>query len=1262
MPLADLKLSIFAFPQKWENGAIHLRALLVPTGSPLVPPLGMPKFAGREWQLRTVVLSGLNGFWSANPTGTAILPPVATVLTPPAGAEALFVALRDGLGISDAPPSAADQATRLTNLGNTRIRKQLPPSYTGAFAFERSRTEDAGVGDEFGCALRDVVGGLKEDQKPSDQVSWGRVIAYALRQPELAVALGLVYRDLQVPVGDITQLKDGGWLYLELDPTIPGQIVPPPDAIRSYAARLPALDQAPRGLFGAVLFPVGQTSQAGYDEPLAEAAIYDDGFAKIMHSFQPDTADAASSGHNKLRPATDCGIDLGWDDEQVVIWHNRQLKSARVRLGGAAMKPSVEAPLGVGGYRIDVRPEGAGGWQSLCAVHSVNASGNPAPLVFPSNPPTAFSKSFSGELTVEPAPARSLHADSKGAWLPRYFTRWHGRSLVVNDDTLFKLTGGLPKKADNTPLNPPQSQNYAPDGADIELLYGKIYEFRCRLADLTGGGPVDDDDPERPAPAPITKLRFLRHVPPKALRVATDPPAPAVGAATDVIRQIDALSLRRPLMGYPEFIFAGVDRAKVLQGANNLFTQVTAAKDEQRAIGVADPDVAQVVISVQVRLPAQDPGPAGTRDGQFREIYQVTRSFTAYDFNNPLADQAPLQIGLDYVDVHDLEAFVADIAANPASPAADLPIPRARDVRLRLTPFCADVPNHYAEDKVREGLTVDLATRASALDESDLFVADVVERQLNGIFLQPGDHLPQQLAQHLDLTVKNLAFAPKPGRRVVFGASNALRHSLTGDHGVITFAAESEIKNHWVVAIMLDLDRDWTWDGLQDRSFEVARKDTPQSAEHVVGQIDLRFAVNELALLGDDAQFPDRRTITRLIFFDAVNPVPPPGQFPQIAHPTWIVRPRLRTPAAAPGEAALAWSQDIELPVASAPRQMPKVVSAGVALSPYKRDEPAYSSTEPRRRALWLKMDEPVADPNDRLFARVLAYGPDPLLSGDITHKLFPNSDPRRQVRPALLRGAQSARHAGTGAAAAANRSRAHPDHRAQSARGHVRARCDGGADAGRIGNTLRHAAAAGRRTRRAGAVRVLDLRDSRRAQGHLVDGPGALRPAAADRGRAASGTRAVLRCASRRAARRARRGVRAAAAHRRDCALCDRGLWRSEADERGRGRSADPHLGDALRAGDAGRQQYLAQRVAGTQVRLAAIRPEPGERREAHEHARCARPGGVRGESHRDGLEQSRSAARCTAVGAGGRNAAGWRHHAAHLQFRFRYGGWSGR
>lgn len=990
MALADVKLSIFAFPQKWENGVIHANVLLVPAGSPMLPAGGLPKFAETDWNLRAVVLSGLNGFWTANPTATAVLPPVPKLLAVPDEALSIFTALQTALNISDAAMTAAEQTERLTKLGNTRIKKQLPDSYTSAFAFERSRTDDAGTGDEFGCALRDVVGGLKDDVKPPKTLPWGKVIGYALRQPEFAQALGLLHRDIQVPVGDVTQLKDGGWLYLELDPTFPGQIVPGPNDIRSYAARLPALDQGPRGLFAAVLFPVGQTSQAGYDEPLLEAATYDDGFAKILHSFQPTTADAASSGHNELRPATDCGIDVGWDDEQIVIWHNRQLESARVRLGGATMKPSVEAPLGVGGYRIDVKPEGAAGWTSLCQVHSIAAGGNPGPLVFipPGSDEAVFSKSFAGELGVEPAPVRNINAESKAAWLPRYFTRWQGRSLVVNDDTLYKLTGGKPLDAEKKPLNPPQTQNYAADGADIALLYGNVYEFRCRFADLSGGGPASGDKPEQPAPSPTTKRRFLRHVPPKALRVETDPPAPAVGEAMGVTRQIDKVILRRPLMGYPEFVFAGIDREKVLEGANNLFTQVAAAQDAQRAIGVPDPDVAHVLISVQVRLPAHDPGPEGTRDGQFREIYSVTRNFAAFNFNQPLSDAAPIQVVLDYVDVPDLEAFVADVDAAPPAPADALPIPRARDVRLRLTPICADTPNRYAGDGVRTGLTVDLVTRAPALDESDLFVPDIAEHRLHAIILQPADYLPQRLAQHLDLTVKDLAFAAKPGHRVVFGASDKLRHTLSGDNGVITFAAEGELRSRWIIAIMLELQRDWTWDGIQDLGFEIFRKNAPAAGESPIGQIDLRFAINELALLGSDAEYPDRRTRTRLIFFDAIDGTTPPGTFPAILHPSWRVRPKLKD-APAPGDDALAWGQDIQLPVISPPRQMPKLISAGIALTPYKSDE-TYSATEPRRRALWLQFEEPIADPNDRLFTRVLAYGPDPLLSGDLTHKVMP--------------------------------------------------------------------------------------------------------------------------------------------------------------------------------------------------------------------------------------------------------------------------------
>jgi hypothetical protein len=59
---------------------------------------------------------------------------------------------------------------------------------------------------------------------------------------------------------------------------------------------------------------------------------------------------------------------------------------------------------------------------------------------------------------------------------------------------------------------------------------------------------------------------------------------------------------------------------------------------------------------------------------------------------------------------------------------------------------------------------------------------------------------------------------------------------------------------------------------------------------------------------------------------------------------------------------------------------VPAVVSAGVAMAPYERSAD-YSSTAPRRRALWLELDRPPDDPQDAYFLRVLRNAPDPLLS-----------------------------------------------------------------------------------------------------------------------------------------------------------------------------------------------------------------------------------------------------------------------------------------
>jgi hypothetical protein len=71
----------------------------------------------------------------------------------------------------------------------------------------------------------------------------------------------------------------------------------------------------------------------------------------------------------------------------------------------------------------------------------------------------------------------------------------------------------------------------------------------------------------------------------------------------------------------------------------------------------------------------------------------------------------------------------------------------------------------------------------------------------------------------------------------------------------------------------------------------------------------------------------------------------------------------------------------MDLPMAAPPTQTPKLASAGIALSPYKRAGD-YSSSEPRRRYLWLEFTEPVDNIRDALFARVLAYAPDAMLTG----------------------------------------------------------------------------------------------------------------------------------------------------------------------------------------------------------------------------------------------------------------------------------------
>jgi hypothetical protein len=120
-------------------------------------------------------------------------------------------------------------------------------------------------------------------------------------------------------------------------------------------------------------------------------------------------------------------------------------------------------------------------------------------------------------------------------------------------------------------------------------------------------------------------------------------------------------------------------------------------------------------------------------------------------------------------------------------------------------------------------------------------------------------------------------------------------------------------------------------------------------------------------------------------------------------HLTYTVTPVF---AAAPAQQDPPLQLALHLPIAARPTQTPQLVSAGIALSPYA-PAPDYSATAPRQRALWLEFEEPIDDPDDLYFGRVLAYAPDQMLTGAPFRDpggIEPPPEPPLPVDPELIR------------------------------------------------------------------------------------------------------------------------------------------------------------------------------------------------------------------------------------------------------------------
>ncbi|KIX11756.1 hypothetical protein [Dethiosulfatarculus sandiegensis] len=988
-PVPENKLSLLCFPAKWEDQKLHIRVLTIPRGDPLTAPLitarppqapaDGPAFAKAEFKFQINLIPSLEDL----PDPLSVTKLISLDAPGAPRKKEILTALA---GQFDIDP-AIEAATANPRRPRGAVKKLLTTSYCRAFAFSTPRTPYAVLDDSYACALRDPCRLQKAPgPSPTQKVSWGKVIAMMMRQHVIAEMAGIIH-PLTVDPGEADFFQNGGWVYVTLDPAsdYAPHITAAPETAKVYAARIPALSEQARPLFASVLFPVslsGAVPVGNFDEVFDEAASYDDGFAKIVHSAQATTGDPVGlEDEHSQRPLSDTGIQLGCDDEQQLIWLNRQITDPAVE--------QRDTPMGLFGFRVDVREKGNSAWHSLMKVTSDPRIGGSA------------IGNFSGELNVQPAPVQLDNEPDGDYWMATYLTQWEGGSLVVPDPVAKRLSGETGALLESPYL--------AVEADQVPLRYGKSYEFRMRLVDLSGNSPDESQNPVNPAEAPVARSDFRRFVPPKDLRI-TDLPK-----SVDPLNPPAGLTLKRPLLNYPAAVFAGIPNA-----AEELIQVCEAITDPAagESPGLPDPDATMVEICVQAAGLDLDTGNDRQESPPLRTVYTTTREF-------PADSSQELWLEFEYQDVNDISQL-----SCPASGA--LPLPTARDLVLTLTPLAKEDPglDYFGSQEARRGRATDVSVRSTSKDEQKLFVDELSSDRLRAVLLEPDEkdtpsllarlaamgrgeesdsHMMGRLALELDLDLRGLTLTGRPGVRTVIGCSKAIAHTLAPDNSSITFNSKADLADIWLNVLTFGLDRDWTWDGLKNIAFEVTR----QGADKV-GTLFLPKSVNPLVLKNPDRN-PNRpdRTCTRFIFFDALDPKPQKSDLPSELEAAYTVTPLFKNE---PEDKDGPLTVSLKLPVAAKPTQTPKLASAGVALSPYTRAED-YSYSQAREQALWLEFEQEPQNPLDTYFARMLSHAPDPMLTKGLEVENPPEpalpipEEPVRVIRPG-----QSADKAGLGA------------------------------------------------------------------------------------------------------------------------------------------------------------------------------------------------------------------------------------------------------
>ncbi|HZW66466.1 MAG TPA: hypothetical protein VFF23_12295 [Hanamia sp.] len=1072
----ESKISIMAFPQKQVGNSLFLNVLaIVRNYNPLTTDDLSTAWVDSKLRLQAMVIDSPDEYPRLNIAATPYdLPGVQMS----AQAKNIFTFLKSRFKITKTANDASGRADK--SKVNT-LKKYLPLTYRQSFNFTSVRDKNSAViNDDYHCAIKG-----QKDPDPNfaatitDETSWGKVFAFVLRHKELAKKCGFIHENLEIKLPDDT-FKNGGWLYIDIHPDCSyyADVQADKNYIKRYAARIPKLDFTKnRSLFASVEFPVLlnenapapdeplQPSEAILDQMFIEAAMYSDGFCKIVHNFQPLSNSLIREEQDDESPVTnDIGIRLGWDDEQLAIWHSRQMNA------DPATGNRPDAPLCVFQYRVDARetaddPNTPNKWISLCKVKYDKD-------VF-LNAEKIGNKDDSLEMGVEVYPSKP-HPDTH-FWLPAYFSQWIGNSLALQDEDAIAIyhkdqidknhlsPKNIYDPQDDLPFKAVKNDYYKAVGLEnIALLYGHQYDFRVRMSDITGGGPSDEDEPEFDAPSPITTCLFKRHVIPQTFNFVTSLPQSDASFFEEKI-----LSIKRPLLGYPSVLFTGAYPDAV----NKLIADADAviAGNLKRDVGLFDPDVNRVEITVEVKCLALD---ATIRKlhakDNFALLYVTTRNFEA-----PFDSQ--LDLDLNFIDAPVLNFFAGqelpDMGLHPAGDTnidkrADIVLPTARDIRISVRPLTATKPDYYGGTTTGDrngpnrtelrGMSSSFMTRSAAKSEKDLVKPTGENMMIRAVYLQPEEpikivaNLKKLLVENLSDTnqtptimdrlaaavgtdSKGMSLTGRPGQRWQFGVSRFIRHTSSPDNTSITFATKNDLLNHWIVPVTLLIDRDWSWDGLQPVSFNIYRRkifvrdameimgatnkedflsdndaetvfSNPSvkaaAKEELVGDIEFKQAINITALTGAD------RSQTFAAFIDAVEPKQnDEKKFPDELMLAYRITANFNqnkednSLPAKDGDVNLF----LHLPVTTPPSQMPKIVSAGMAFSKYVRDE-NYANTENRKKYLWVEFAEPIKNPDDAYYARMLAYAPDVLLARWEPELLIAKKDPSLPLDPEFIR------------------------------------------------------------------------------------------------------------------------------------------------------------------------------------------------------------------------------------------------------------------